>query len=65
MRTYTVTYENFTGVIDRVTITANTHEEAMRKADSYKHANAHIHIHGKVKTNIKEQKEEAENPVSI
>ena len=69
MRTYTVTYETFNGVIATTIINAPTHSEAVRKAERHRHATAEIAIHGKnVKANIKaqpEQMEEAENPVSI
>jgi len=69
MRTYTVTYETFNGVIATTTVNAPTHSEAVRKAERHRHATAEIAIHGKnVKANIKaqpEQMEEAENPVSI
>jgi hypothetical protein len=69
MRTYTATYETFSGVIATTNINANTHAEALRKAEYYRQANAEIAIHGlNVRTNIKahaEQMEEAADSVSV
>lgn len=61
MRTYTVTYETFNGVIATTTLNAPTHSEAVRKAERHRHATAEIAIHGKnVKANIKAQPEQME-----
>jgi hypothetical protein len=69
MRTYKATYETFSGVIATTIINANTHAEAVRKAEHYRQANANIAIHGlNVRTNIKaqaEQMEEAAEAISI